>query len=139
MADICSTDEPSLALLEYRYDALPPGDWIRLLHLLPGAFEDEVHVQLSTVKLETAPPFEGISYCWGDSSDRQRIFCGDKSLKITNNLYRALLHFRDVSAIRVLWADAVCIDQSNLRERGHQVALMGRLYSKTARVLVWLG
>jgi hypothetical protein len=35
--------------------------------------------------------------------------------------------------------DAICIDQTNLKERKHQVQLMAKIYSKTHRVIVWLG
>jgi len=37
------------------------------------------------------------------------------------------------------WADGICIDQSNLKERGHQVALMGQLYRKATLVCSWMG
>ena len=40
---------------------------------------------------------------------------------------------------RLLWADAICIDQSNLRERGEQVQLMRSIYQQAKEVLVWLG
>jgi hypothetical protein len=35
--------------------------------------------------------------------------------------------------------DALCIDQSNLLERNHQVLLMKRIYAQASLVLVWLG
>lgn len=40
---------------------------------------------------------------------------------------------------RVLWADAICIDQQNIEKRGKQVQLMGMIYWKADRVLVWPG
>jgi hypothetical protein len=40
---------------------------------------------------------------------------------------------------RILWIDAICIDQENLKERGQQVRLMAGIYTKASRVLVWLG
>ncbi|KAJ8106822.1 hypothetical protein OPT61_g9288 [Boeremia exigua] len=40
---------------------------------------------------------------------------------------------------KFLWMDAICIDQSNGLERNHQVPLMREIYSKTKRVIVWLG
>ena len=39
----------------------------------------------------------------------------------------------------MIWADGVCIDQGNLSERGHQVKMMGMVYARAQRVLVWLG
>jgi hypothetical protein len=37
------------------------------------------------------------------------------------------------------WYDALCIDQDNDLERGHQVRLMGEIYKHAWRVLAWLG
>jgi hypothetical protein len=47
-------------------------------------------------------------------------------------LYSAvsLLHPRDRSLERILWIDAICIDQNNLEERCQQVQLMAMIYSK---------
>jgi hypothetical protein len=37
------------------------------------------------------------------------------------------------------WIDAICIDQSNIGERNHQVQLMRSIYSGAVEVLTWLG
>jgi heterokaryon incompatibility protein (HET) len=39
----------------------------------------------------------------------------------------------------MLWADAICINQSSTRERSHQVGKMILVYRLARRVLVWLG
>jgi hypothetical protein len=38
-----------------------------------------------------------------------------------------------------MWIDAICINQDDIRERGHQVQQMGDIYSQAERVLFWLG
>lgn len=38
-----------------------------------------------------------------------------------------------------MWVDAVCIDQSNIVERNHQVKSMASVFSEASKVLVWLG
>jgi hypothetical protein len=40
---------------------------------------------------------------------------------------------------KYIWIDALCIDQSNLPERNHQVKLMSALYSQARHVVAWLG
>jgi hypothetical protein len=40
---------------------------------------------------------------------------------------------------RIIWADAVCIDQQNNAEKEQQVQRMAEIYSKASRVIVWLG
>jgi hypothetical protein len=67
------------------------------------------------------------------------IRCEKGKLNITTNLWDALRHIRDPVHIRLLWADAVCIDQSNNEERGHHVKQMSLIYANAVRVLVWLG
>lgn len=36
------------------------------------------------------------------------------------------------------WIDAICINQSNIQERNHQVALMGAIYSRANLVISWM-
>lgn len=38
-----------------------------------------------------------------------------------------------------IWIDALCIDQSNDRERSMQVQIMGEIYARSRGVRVWLG
>ncbi|KAF2825343.1 HET-domain-containing protein [Ophiobolus disseminans] len=38
-----------------------------------------------------------------------------------------------------LWIDALCIDQSNIAERNHQVQQMEWIYSNAFRVISWMG
>lgn len=40
---------------------------------------------------------------------------------------------------RYYWIDAICIDQENDLERGHQVGMMGDIYGGASRVIAWLG
>lgn len=39
----------------------------------------------------------------------------------------------------MLWADAICINQDDVQEKGHQVNMMGKIYTKAIGVIVWLG
>ena len=58
---------------------------------------------------------------------------------MTRNLYTALQRLRKPSASRLYWVDAVCIDQVNIAERSHQVALMRAIYHRAAHVIAWIG
>jgi hypothetical protein len=42
-------------------------------------------------------------------------------------------------ADKLLWIDALCIDQENVIERNHQVQQMGEIFSRASNVLAWLG
>jgi hypothetical protein len=58
---------------------------------------------------------------------------------IRSNLCWALRFLRDPANVRVLWADALCINQDDLEERNQQVSLMGFIFGRAQTVLVWLG
>lgn len=56
-----------------------------------------------------------------------------------SNLYPALQHLRSQNEDRILWIDAMCIDQADDSERGHQVVQMGQIYANVVFVRIWLG
>ena len=60
-------------------------------------------------------------------------------MKITRNLAAALRCFQSSGNSRILWIDSICINQSDIQEKNQQVRLMGEIYKKARRVLIWLG
>jgi hypothetical protein len=62
---------------------------------------------------------------------------GEK-FKTPGNAYHALRELRDPVEPRVLWIDAICIDQQNLEEKQQQILLMKDIYTRASRVVVWL-
>ena len=129
----------------YPYSLLPPGgDNIRLLCLLPN--EDEatlLQCELRNYSLQTSDTrthlYEALSYVWGNKDETLPIYVDGVEFPVTVNLHAVLLRLRDRSLERMIWVDAVCIDQNNPKERNHQVQLMAKIYSKAHRVIVWLG
>ena len=90
--------------------------------------------------LRTNPQYETISYAWGPLHETETVYINDDScLEITRNLWTALDVFRHKTRPMVLWADQICIDQHNLRERRRQVALMQMIYSQARNTVIWLG
>ena len=119
------------------------------MELHPGDSSVPLVCRLIRVPLDKAPRYEALSYTWGHSSDRFTLYQEPKEsdrsdtpktiFKITKGLYEALVQLRKESESRMLWVDAVCIDQENRKERGEQVKIMRQIYTRAARVLVWLG
>jgi hypothetical protein len=58
---------------------------------------------------------------------------------VRENLFNFLAQYRTNGDKSYVWIDAICIDQSSIRKRNHQVALMGKVYSKANMVIAWLG
>ncbi|KAK3340829.1 heterokaryon incompatibility protein-domain-containing protein, partial [Neurospora tetraspora] len=115
---------------------------IRLLQLLPSKNEDAaIHCQLFCTALDSkgTRPYEALSYVWGSEDKPCSIFIDGCNLAVGKNLYAALLHLRDHSIQRTIWIDAICINQGDNEEKGHQVQSMAKIYAKASRVIVWLG
>ena len=109
------------------------------MHLEPGTADEALRMRLQELDIWDSPPYEAVSYCWGTDRDTQHILCGGRPIGITQNLFLALRQFRQPTAARTLWVDAVCIDQENIDERGRQVQVMGEIYRRSRCTLVWLG
>lgn len=88
---------------------------------------------------DTLIDYEAFSYAWGNNEKSEVVIVDKRVLPVTENLHMALQHLRQEDIDRILWVDAVCIDQSNVAERGHQVTYMGSIYERANNVIVWLG
>ncbi|KAF2025632.1 HET-domain-containing protein [Setomelanomma holmii] len=73
------------------------------------------------------------------TSLRRQLYCREGSIPITSNCEAALRCLKRRGRRRVLWIDAVCIDQGNVDEKNYQVQLMATTYSEASQVLVYLG
>ncbi|CAH0052464.1 unnamed protein product [Clonostachys solani] len=62
-----------------------------------------------------------------------------EALYVTRNLENALRHLRRSKGVRILWIDALCIDQKNEAEKLVQVQKMDWIYANAYMVLIWLG
>jgi hypothetical protein len=121
------------------YRSLPGSHAFRLLVLDPGHASQPVSIRLQVVERATAPAYDAISYVWGDPKNKVTIACDGRPFEITFNLYWALVRIRSVSHPKILWADAICINQSDLLERSNQVMFMGSLYSNASKVYICMG
>jgi hypothetical protein len=118
----------------------PTQKEIRLLHLVPALNHDDPLVcSFSLASFDEDVDYEALSYAWGDVTPVMPVILEGKEVLITKNLHSALCHLRYLDQQRILWPDALCINQSDLRERTHQVSLMSSIYSRASSVLVWLG
>ncbi|KAL5312856.1 hypothetical protein ACEPPN_019282 [Leptodophora sp. 'Broadleaf-Isolate-01'] len=126
---------------------LPPlddsNDSIRLLTLHPGGWGDSIKCELSVTTFSSKPEYEALSYAWGDSKATKAIWVNGVKVQIKENLRQALYHLRHDKEQRVLWTDALCINQAKTdeakREKNKQVPLMAFIYRRAQNVLIWLG
>src|SRR5882757_4635082 len=127
------------------YSALREKDEIRLLRIEPGTGSAQVKCSLVHARLRESPTYDAVSYMWGldngPGSTKTTLLAidGGRTMEVQENLGNALRYLRLRDKARVLWVDAICINQADPTERGHQVAQMGVIYSQATTVRVWLG
>jgi hypothetical protein len=120
---------PSISNLAYRPIDSENGE-IRLVELALGQDEDPfrftVHTQhlSQTSENDTAIEYEALSYAWGTEKCSRKVLVNGVSLPITANLDRAHRRLRYHDHARILWTDALRINQADDHERSHQVQHM---------------
>jgi hypothetical protein len=149
---------------QYKYEKFETQDFekstrtqIRLLRIPRQLFFfGHLKCSLEIVDLESSPAYEALSYRWGFGMDNKKktsatseenpgqiekrlIHVNGRSMWIPRSSYE-LLHARSsIWHTRLVWIDAICIDQGNNDEKSFQVPLMGSIYSKASRIIVWPG
>lgn len=114
-------------------------DQIRLLTVFAGLSDDPIECILATHAFGDIKTAEAVSYAWGGTACPRAISIDGAPFHVGENLFQALIHLRLPTASRMLWIDALCINQSDTAERNHQVQMMAAIYSGAYRVLIWLG
>ncbi|KAK4228083.1 heterokaryon incompatibility protein-domain-containing protein [Podospora fimiseda] len=127
---------------KYEYRPLPEGS-IRLLRIEPNTDQGapiECKVLVCPVlNSGRTSLYEALSYVWGSQEKRRSIRIGGHEFPVGENLFSALLALRDPHLDRIVWIDAICINQEDNTEKGYQVQTMARVYAQARGVVVWLG
>lgn len=113
---------------------------IRVFQILPS--EDGPHRTVACQLFHISEPKShiAVSYVWGFYLSSHTIYINDKPFKVSLNLFRLLLRLSRLENFTAYyWIDAICIDQSNVSERNHQVQQMGTIYRNADQVICWLG
>ncbi|KAF2995060.1 hypothetical protein E8E13_001872 [Curvularia kusanoi] len=135
---------------QYQYTPLKTNQ-IRLLKLHPGQPGSQIECTIKAVDLLACDDFNSentndkdwewfhaVSYAWGKGARSVKIKCNGLVAYISQTLADALQTFREKDDL-ILWIDALCINQNDIRERAAQVKLMDLIYFKARRVRIWLG
>ncbi|RYP74958.1 hypothetical protein DL770_007511 [Monosporascus sp. CRB-9-2] len=93
--------------------------------------------------------YEALSYTWGSSqspgtvevtrSHKHWRAMFTQTLRVNRNLAEAMRYLRYKDRPRIMWIDAICINQADVKERSVQVKRMGQIFSLANKVVAWLG
>ena len=107
--------------------------------LMSPPVKGPVRCRLEVTLVDESLSYKALSYAWGSQEDLIEILCEDAILGVTRNCAAALYRLRRLCKPRILWVDAICIDQANIAERNQQLALMDEIYKRAHLTVVWLG
>ena len=126
---------------------------IRLVHLqprhvsstldlaIPLCKQENIICELVTKSLSETLVYEALSYEWGPQNEPGASFpitINGTVQEVRENLWWALFYLRG-DTTRVIWIDALCINQDNITERNQQVSQMSDIYKTASNVVIWLG
>lgn len=106
------------------------------MHPQPGQPDDGIECRTSIVSFdEKFTHYEALSYVWGECLYYGWISLDGSFFPVTENLWEALNGLRYADRERVLWIDAICIEQANVRERSEQISRMHSIFTQASTKL----
>ncbi|PLB55546.1 hypothetical protein P170DRAFT_470958 [Aspergillus steynii IBT 23096] len=100
---------------------------------ISGALE-EVSLDDCSIK------YTGLSYTWGSSLKPFKLRTNLGFIALTTSLYFAIVQMlRDTNGPRVIWVDAVSINQENESEKAGQIEILHEIFGQAAGILDWVG
>jgi hypothetical protein len=98
-----------------------------------------IHCDLNTFRNDEKILYQALSYTWGETTDISPIYVNNVEVQVTKNLEVALDNLREDYSDIILWIDALCINQSDEKEKSEQVKQMKEIYSNASTTIAWLG
>ncbi|KAH8784648.1 heterokaryon incompatibility protein-domain-containing protein, partial [Hyaloscypha finlandica] len=112
---------------------------IRLVAIeAPDDPSTEIRCQCEPAELSSSSGYNALSYVWGDAAITQPITLNGFPIRVTTNLWHALVRLLTRPRACHLWIDALCIDQSSTEGKSNQIPLIGKIYSQAEKVLIWI-
>jgi hypothetical protein len=118
------------------------GAWlIRLLEIHPYGDDcsSSIHCSLTETSFTEDLKYVALSYTWGSQETPCQIYVNDHEVHVGENLHMALCDLRLRDRSRIMWIDALCINQEDDEEKLFQIEQMDLVYSRATMVIAYLG
>ncbi|KAI1083354.1 heterokaryon incompatibility protein-domain-containing protein [Whalleya microplaca] len=135
--------------VQFQYKSLESDDSIRLLELEQSRSpEDPIRCKLIHVDRSESLQYEILSCDWHNKeADTVPISLNGQTFDAPSELWTALRKVRLDDQPRLLWTDAICINQhleesdrsTDEQERNEQVLRLRNTYQRAEQLLIWLG
>ncbi|KAK3643753.1 hypothetical protein LTR56_010059 [Elasticomyces elasticus] len=108
---------------------------------------DLLRLSFVVIATDSVRPYYALSYAWGPiNADGSHLTAASeldgRPVRVTQHLrsaFERLAQHHGTATECAIWCDAICIDQTDVTERNHQVAMMGTIFARAQSVLIWLG
>jgi hypothetical protein len=124
------------------YRELQPGR-IRLVELRAGERSSPIEVSLVVLDFDESLKYEALSYVVGaeDFSASVNLRVGSHIMKfaVSQALETVLRQLRHDNRDRLMWIDALSVNQKDLGERSREVRRMSQIFALAQNVCIWLG
>lgn len=90
-------------------------------------------------KKDAGPTCTRLCPVWGNADGEMSIAIHSNHLIVTDNLHAALQRLLNHAFARILWVDAICINQEDERKKEHPLPFMAHIHGLVNRVVAWLG
>jgi hypothetical protein len=143
--DASSQSDEDDPMRPYLHLPLSSRGSIRLLKLLPAKARDpKITCILEEHNFkEKSVEFEALSWSWGVDAWDARIIIRrnneDFYFNVPQSLLSCLTALRSRRAYKLIWVDAICINQDQMFEKNHQIPMMPEIYGRARRVDIWIG
>jgi hypothetical protein len=84
------------------------------------------------------PPWNTLSYRWGDDEPEFVVHVNDHAIPIRKNLHKIMTQMITEERHNWIFIDALCINQDDESEKPGQVQLMGEIYRRAEEVVAWI-
>jgi hypothetical protein len=137
-------DIPLKTSNRYPYIPLEPSkNQIRILRRNSSKDAGPLNFTMQVVSLDTEPAYEALSYTWADETGNTdqdaTVIIDGQTIAVTRSLEAALKAIFLDDATKILWVDAICINQVDVHEVNEQVRKMSTIYESASGVIAWLG
>jgi len=123
----------------YEYKPLTDRDYMRLIKLVPGKTKESLRGSLQHFSKALFPCYKALSYAWGSRDITHSLQTPSGTLSLTSSLHSALTGLRLPKKERLVWADAICINHTDNKEKSSQVGRMRSIYQYAQQVIVFMG
>ncbi|RSL95731.1 hypothetical protein CEP52_011901 [Fusarium oligoseptatum] len=111
----------------------------RLIRLACDTGAEVINLELCHASANDQVPYHAVSYVRGNPKDTARVTVDGEEFVISGNLLSLLRQLLRAGVTSWLWADSICINQTDLEEKTWQVNAMDQIYGNAKLVYLWLG